>query len=99
VTEKLVDLQKNIFAFYLDSTPGDEKSAIIFGVNDDTYYSGSINYVPVVNEMYWMISLDDVVIGNNHPGECNGWFVLLSYRRLIWAGLCIARPLLILGHL
>eukprot|EP01127_Copromyxa_protea_P005276 TRINITY_DN15228_c0_g1_i1.p1 TRINITY_DN15228_c0_g1~~TRINITY_DN15228_c0_g1_i1.p1 ORF type:complete len:371 (-),score=98.66 TRINITY_DN15228_c0_g1_i1:23-1135(-) len=73
-------LPKNIFSFFLDSTSGDSRSAIIFGVLDPTYYTGSISYVPVVNQNYWLISLDDVTVGKTDVGGCNGW---LAYCKAI----------------
>jgi len=63
-----------LFAVYLDSTPGDEKSAIIFGEIDQQYYQPPINWIPVTSQTYWAINLDDVVVGNNHPGGCDGFF-------------------------
>jgi len=59
---------------YLDSVSGDQNSAIIFGEIDSQYYQPPINWIPVVSQSYWTIDLDDVVVGNSHPGGCNGWF-------------------------
>jgi len=63
-----------IFSVFLDSTPGDSKSSILFGASDPSYYTGSITWVPVIAELYYVISLDDVIVGGAHPGSCNGWF-------------------------
>jgi hypothetical protein len=43
---------KPIFSMFLDSSPGGDKSEIIFGDVDRKYYSGEIKYVDVVRQAY-----------------------------------------------
>jgi len=52
VFDNMVDqglLSSSVFSVYLDSTPGDSKSTLILGGIDPRYYTGTIQYVQVVN--------------------------------------------------
>lgn len=52
-----------VFAFYLtdkDGTAGE----LDFGGADKNHYSGSLQYVPLVSEDYWSLTLEGIKIGN-----------------------------------
>jgi hypothetical protein len=48
-----------MFAFYM-SLNGKEQSELIFGGYDDTKFTGEIEWHPVVDKLFWSLSLDDV---------------------------------------
>uniref|UniRef100_G3TA26 pepsin A n=2 Tax=Loxodonta africana TaxID=9785 RepID=G3TA26_LOXAF len=54
-------VSQDLFSVYLSS---DEEggSVVIFGGIDSSYYTGSLNWVPVSYEGYWQITLDSVSI-------------------------------------
>eukprot|EP01125_Pyxidicula_operculata_P016699 TRINITY_DN577_c0_g1_i2.p2 TRINITY_DN577_c0_g1~~TRINITY_DN577_c0_g1_i2.p2 ORF type:complete len:374 (-),score=108.98 TRINITY_DN577_c0_g1_i2:3352-4473(-) len=66
-------VKEPIFSFYLDSA-NDTNSAILFGEVSSQYYTGPIQWVPVTEQLYWVISLEDVKVGNTDVGDCDGWF-------------------------
>lgn len=55
-----------IFSFYLGNN---EEGLLTFGDIDHTKYTGSVNYVPLVDETYWKIKLDKLIIENSVYGE------------------------------
>jgi len=60
-----------IFSVYLDSTPGDSNSMILFGAIDSSYYTGPITYVPCAEpESYWMLYLNSITVNGNDVGGC-----------------------------
>ena len=50
-------IDTSIFAFKLGVNNGDE-GELTFGGYDEAYFTGSINYVPLIASTYWEISLD-----------------------------------------
>jgi len=71
ITQNLV--QKPIFSVFLDSTPGDSRSAIILGDVDSDYYVGGFTYVPVSAQQYWTVKLKGVAVGGQSVA-CSGFF-------------------------
>eukprot|EP01027_Heterolobosea_sp_BB2_P001175 GEZU01001785.1.p1 GENE.GEZU01001785.1~~GEZU01001785.1.p1 ORF type:complete len:292 (-),score=126.02 GEZU01001785.1:80-955(-) len=63
-------VQSPVFSVYLDSTPGDANSAIIFGGIDNNLYNGTIAYTPVTHEQYWEIAFSDVYVGGRNQHFC-----------------------------
>ncbi|NXE08858.1 PEPE protein, partial [Lophotis ruficrista] len=63
VFDKMVNeslLEENLFSVYLSrETTG---SVVIFGGIDDSYFTGSINWVSVSHQGYWQISMDSVIV-------------------------------------
>lgn len=51
------------FAFYLTKTAGAVGSALTLGGTNPNYYTGNINYVPLIAENYWMIQVDKASVG------------------------------------
>jgi hypothetical protein len=72
ITQKLV--QQPVFSVYLDSTPGDESSGILFGGIDSTKFSGQLQYIPVSSQTYWQTGLYGVLVNGQDQGDCNGFF-------------------------
>ncbi|NP_001079037.1 pepsinogen 4, group I (pepsinogen A) L homeolog precursor [Xenopus laevis] len=54
-------IPQNLFSVYL-SSDGQTGSYVLFGGVDNSYYSGSLNWVPLTAETYWQITLDSVSI-------------------------------------
>jgi len=69
-------LPHNQFAFYF-SVDNPAANAVLWGGVDDRFYSGEIEYFPVVDSWYWSIVLksfrigDDVLVGNTSDDESN----------------------------
>jgi cathepsin D len=61
-----------LFQFYLSKTPGSTSSVMILGGTDPSYYTGNINWVPLINETYWEISFEDVSVDGTSTGFCKG---------------------------
>ncbi|KAK0554481.1 hypothetical protein OC845_000742 [Tilletia horrida] len=60
----------NVFAMYLASTNDFNNNyayggVISLGAPDSTYYSGSINYVSITEQIYWTVKLGGVSVGGN----------------------------------
>ncbi|KAE8591647.1 hypothetical protein XENTR_v10018524 [Xenopus tropicalis] len=54
-------IPQNLFSVYL-SSDGQSGSYVLFGGVDTSYYSGSLNWVPLTAETYWQIILDSISI-------------------------------------
>nr|XP_060627529.1 embryonic pepsinogen-like [Anolis sagrei ordinatus] len=67
VDEGLV--QENLFSVYLGG--GGTGSMITFGGIDESYYTGSINWIPVTQQGYWQIGLDSILV-NGQAIACSG---------------------------
>lgn len=66
--EGVVD--KNIFAFYMSMNPLDDDSELTFGSYDAERFTGSLKWHPVINKLFWSMSLEDIRIGNQSIGVC-----------------------------
>nr|DBA15482.1 TPA: hypothetical protein GDO54_004685 [Pyxicephalus adspersus] len=55
-------IPQDLFSVYL-SSQGQSGSFVLFGGVDTSYYSGSLNWVPLTAETYWQITLDSISIG------------------------------------
>ncbi|KAJ6659450.1 hypothetical protein lerEdw1_018684 [Lerista edwardsae] len=53
------------------SLSGKTGSVVTFGGIDESYYSGSINWIPVTQQGYWQISLDSILV-NGQEIACSG---------------------------
>lgn len=65
-------IKQNLFAVYLDSTPGGSGSAINFGELDSRHYTGSFSEVPVMSQTYWQLGLNFVGVNGNDASGCSG---------------------------
>ncbi|XP_062053824.1 pepsin II-1 [Lepus europaeus] len=54
-------VSQDLFSVYLSSN-GEKGSMVMFGGIDSSYYTGSLNWVPVSHEGYWQITMDSVTI-------------------------------------
>ncbi|XP_009947495.1 PREDICTED: embryonic pepsinogen-like [Leptosomus discolor] len=62
-------LKENLFSVYLSrETTG---SVVIFGGIDESYFTGSINWVSVSYQGYWQISMDSIIV-NSQVIACSG---------------------------
>ncbi|CAM9834704.1 unnamed protein product [Bubo scandiacus] len=62
-------LEENLFSVYLSrETTG---SVVIFGGIDESYFTGSINWISVSYQGYWQISMDSIMV-NNQEIACRG---------------------------
>ncbi|XP_056217583.1 embryonic pepsinogen-like [Falco biarmicus] len=67
VNERL--LEENVFSIYLSrETTG---SVVIFGGIDESYFTGSINWISVSYQGYWQISMDSIIV-NSQEVACGG---------------------------
>ncbi|XP_049745710.1 pepsin A-1-like [Elephas maximus indicus] len=62
-------VSQDLFSVYLSSYE-EGGSVVIFGGIDSSYYTGSLNWVPVSYEGYWQITLDSVSI-NGESVACS----------------------------
>ncbi|KAM9221988.1 pepsin A-like [Dugong dugon] len=62
-------ISEDLFSVYL-SSDDDSGSVVILGGVDPSYYSGSLNWVPVSSETYWEITVDSVTI-NGESVACS----------------------------
>uniref|UniRef100_A0A452HSM7 pepsin A n=1 Tax=Gopherus agassizii TaxID=38772 RepID=A0A452HSM7_9SAUR len=63
-------VSQDLFSVYLSS---DEQSGsfVMFGGIDSSYYSGSLNWIPLSAETYWEITMDSITI-NGETIACSG---------------------------
>nr|BAU16179.1 pepsinogen A3 [Cynops pyrrhogaster] len=63
-------LSADLFSVYL-SPNGASGSVVIFGGYETSYYTGTLNWVPLSAETYWQITLDSISM-NGNVIACNG---------------------------
>ncbi|XP_046500266.1 pepsin A [Equus quagga] len=63
-------VSQDLFSVYL-SSDDESGSVVMFGGIDSSYYSGSLNWVPVSNEGYWQITMDSITM-NGESIACSG---------------------------
>ncbi|KAJ1121243.1 hypothetical protein NDU88_009361 [Pleurodeles waltl] len=63
-------IPQNLFSVFLSSNSA-VGSVVTFGGYESSYYSGSLNWVPVSDEGYWQINLDSITI-NGNVVACSG---------------------------
>jgi len=63
-------VSQDLFSVYL-SSDDQSGSFVMFGGVDPSYYSGSLNWVPLSAELYWQITLDSITI-NGQSIACSG---------------------------
>lgn len=60
-----------VFSFYLNrDASGSVGGEVLFGGINENYYTGPINYVPLTNETYWQIAIDDISSVNDLSIDC-----------------------------
>ncbi|XP_060786814.1 pepsin A-like isoform X1 [Neoarius graeffei] len=63
-------VSQDLFSVYLSSNE-QEGSMLFLGEIDSSYYTGSINWIPLSSESYYQITMDSVTINGQVVG-CNG---------------------------
>ncbi|XP_060627052.2 pepsin A-like [Anolis sagrei] len=63
-------VSQDLFSVYL-SSDDQSGSFVMFGGVDTSYYSGSLNWVPLSSESYWQITLDSITM-NGQSIACSG---------------------------
>jgi phytepsin len=64
-------VQEPVFAFWLNRNTSDAKGGeLVLGGYDTNHFSGSLQYVPLVNETYWEFAMKDVLINGKSQGYC-----------------------------
>uniref|UniRef100_A0A674JLE6 pepsin A n=1 Tax=Terrapene triunguis TaxID=2587831 RepID=A0A674JLE6_9SAUR len=61
-------VSQDLFSVYL-SSDNKRGSFVMFGGIDSSYYSGSLNWIPLSAETYWQISMDSITM-NGHLISC-----------------------------
>uniref|UniRef100_A0A8D0H044 Peptidase A1 domain-containing protein n=1 Tax=Sphenodon punctatus TaxID=8508 RepID=A0A8D0H044_SPHPU len=62
-------VQQDLFSVYLSRH--DTGSVVIFGGIDGSYYTGSVNWIPVTEQGYWQIKVDSITV-NGQEVACSG---------------------------
>jgi len=57
------------FAFYLGQSDG-QAGELTLGGYDPTHFTGSLNYVPLINETYWEAALTSITINGQNVSTC-----------------------------
>ncbi|XP_067863685.1 gastricsin-like isoform X2 [Heptranchias perlo] len=69
LNDKLVT--QPLFSVYLERNPNSQNGGeVIFGGIDSSLYSGQISWAPVIQELYWNIGLQSVLV-NGQPTFCS----------------------------
>jgi len=64
-------VSQRVFAFWLNrNSSASSGGELTLGGMDSNHYTGSITYVPLTNQTYWMFALGDVLIGGQSQGYC-----------------------------
>ncbi|KAJ7344234.1 hypothetical protein JRQ81_000184 [Phrynocephalus forsythii] len=63
-------VSQDLFSVYL-SSDDQSGSFVMFGGVDTSYYTGSLNWVPLSSESYWEITLDSITM-NGQSVACSG---------------------------
>lgn len=64
-------LKKNIFSFYFNKKSEENGSQLVLGGIDKTLHQGEINYNKVIDEFYWTIKMEKILIDGKNTGICN----------------------------
>jgi hypothetical protein len=69
-------IQQNLFSVYLTQQAGSQGSVMILGGTDSTYYTGNITYVPLLQEDYYMVNIDNLTFNGTAYGKTNMWGIV-----------------------
>ena len=70
IQQNLVD--NNIFAFYMSMNPQVDDSELTFGYYDEDRFMAPLVWHPVIDRLFWSLRLNDIKIGNQSLGICQG---------------------------
>jgi hypothetical protein len=65
-------LNHDVFSVYLGDGDGADSSQILFGGIDDSLYTGKLQYVEVVEELYYVVVISSIKADDNKVGGCEG---------------------------
>ncbi|KFV16812.1 Embryonic pepsinogen, partial [Tauraco erythrolophus] len=77
-------LEENLFSVYLsrDMTG----SVVIFGGIDESYFTGSINWISISYQGYWQISMDSIIVNSQEVACSGGWQAIVDTGTSLVAG-------------
>ena len=64
-------LKHNIFSFYLNNLLDKSESKLVIGGVDSSLYEGKLHYYKVVDQYYWTIEAEKILVGGEDIGICN----------------------------
>lgn len=56
-------LHRNLFSFYLNRNVDRSESRLVVGGLDSSLYEGKIHYNKVVDQYYWTLTADKILVG------------------------------------
>jgi cathepsin D len=59
-----------VFSFYMGNKDGSKESKLILGGADEDLYVGDLHYHRVIDQYYWMIKADNILVGGKDVGLC-----------------------------
>jgi len=59
------------FSFFLSAGPGQNGSTLVLGGIDPQFNTTAFNYVPLINDTYWIVEMDRLGLGNNDYSRPN----------------------------
>lgn len=65
-------MKKNVFSFYLTSTPGHAGGMITVGSIDARLHHGPFRWMPVTDTMYWQVEMEDILVDGTPMKLCPG---------------------------
>ncbi|XP_043728240.1 pepsin A [Cervus elaphus] len=78
-------VSQDLFSVYLSSNE-ESGSVVIFGDIDSSYYSGSLNWVPVSVEGYWQITVDSITMNGESIACSDGCQAIVDTGTSLLAG-------------
>lgn len=64
-------LKKNVFSFYFNKNDNEMDSQLILGGVDKNLHQGEIHYVNVIDQFYWTIQMNKILIDGKDAGVCD----------------------------
>lgn len=64
-------LTRNIFSFYLSKSTEKTESKLVMGGIDSSLYEPPLHYHQVIDQYYWTIQADKILVGGEDLGICN----------------------------
>lgn len=65
-------LDKNIFSFYFSRNDGSKTSELTLGGWDAEHFDGELNFHPVTDKYYWLLTAENILVGGKDIGLCKG---------------------------
>ncbi|XP_062053825.1 pepsin-3-like [Lepus europaeus] len=78
-------VSQDLFSVYL-SSDDDSGSVVMFGGIDSSYYTGSLNWVPVSYEGYWQITVDSITMDGETIACADGCQAIVDTGTSLLAG-------------